>query len=86
MLLAALEDLDEAAIGTLHSFAQRLLTRHPIEAGLPPLLEIADEVSSQVAFEERWLTLRRELLDDVDEREPLLLALSSGSSSSTCAR
>lgn len=32
----ALDDLDGAAIGTLHSFAQRILTEHPIKAGLPP--------------------------------------------------
>jgi ATP-dependent exoDNAse (exonuclease V) beta subunit len=78
LLRAALEDLDVAAIGTLHSFAQRLLTRHPIEAGLPPLVEVSDEVSSQIAFEERWTTLRRELLDDPDVREPLLMAMASG--------
>lgn len=35
----ALDDLDTAAIGTLHSFAQRILAEHPIEAGLPPLDE-----------------------------------------------
>jgi ATP-dependent exoDNAse (exonuclease V) beta subunit len=34
--LAALDDLDTAAIGTLHSFAQRILSEHPIEAGIPP--------------------------------------------------
>ncbi|HXW38046.1 MAG TPA: UvrD-helicase domain-containing protein, partial [Acidimicrobiales bacterium] len=32
----ALEQLDGAAVGTLHSFAQRLLTEHPVEARLPP--------------------------------------------------
>ena len=36
----ALDDLDAAAIGTLHSFAQRILGEHPIEAGLPPLIEV----------------------------------------------
>ena len=77
-LLTGLDHLDEAAIGTLHSFAQRILSRHPIEAGLPPLLEVADEVASQIAFEERWSALRAALLDDVDEREPLLLAMASG--------
>ncbi len=51
---AALDDLDTAAIGTLHSFAQRLLAAYPIQAGLPPLVEVLDEVASSVAFEERW--------------------------------
>jgi len=62
--LAALDDLDTAAIGTLHSFAQRILSEHPIEAGIPPLVEVLDEVGSSVAFEGRWAQLRTELLDD----------------------
>ena len=62
--LAALDDLDTAAIGTLHSFAQRILSEHPIEAGIPPLIEVLDEVGSSVAFEARWTRLRTELLDD----------------------
>ena len=33
---AALAELDGAAVGTLHSFAQRILTEHPVEAGLRP--------------------------------------------------
>src|SRR5450756_1688794 len=32
---AALDELDTAAIGTLHSFAQRILSEHPIEASIP---------------------------------------------------
>ncbi|MGY2082346.1 UvrD-helicase domain-containing protein [Blastococcus sp. SYSU DS0539] len=74
----ALDDLDGAAIGTLHSFAQRILGEHPIEAGLPPLLEIADELSSSVAFEERWAEQRTRLLDDDAIAQPLLLAMSAG--------
>jgi ATP-dependent exoDNAse (exonuclease V) beta subunit len=74
----ALDDLDGAAIGTLHSFAQRILSEHPIEAGLPPLIEVADELSSAVAFEERWVEQRRQLLDDPAVAEPLLLAMSAG--------
>ena len=27
---------------------------HPIEAGLPPLIEVLDEVGSSVAFDNRW--------------------------------
>ena len=41
---AALAQLDGAAIGTLHSFAQRLLSEHPVEARLPPKVEVLDEV------------------------------------------
>ena len=38
-------------MSTLHAFAQRLLVEHPIEAGLPPRVEVVDEIQSQVAFD-----------------------------------
>jgi ATP-dependent exoDNAse (exonuclease V) beta subunit len=50
----ALVDLDGAAIGTVHSFAQRMLAEHPIEARLPPHVEVLDEVESLLAFGRRW--------------------------------
>jgi ATP-dependent helicase/nuclease subunit A len=74
----ALDDLDAAAIGTLHSFAQRILGEHPIEAGLPPLIEVMDEVASGVAFDSRWEELRTDLLDDPATSEALLLAMAAG--------
>jgi ATP-dependent exoDNAse (exonuclease V) beta subunit len=74
----ALDDLDGAAIGTLHSFAQRILTEHPVEALLPPRLEILDEVASSVAFEDRWIQLRGALLDDDELAPALLLVLDAG--------
>jgi ATP-dependent helicase/nuclease subunit A len=76
--LAALDDLDTAAIGTLHSFAQRILSEHPIEAGIPPLIEVLDEVGSSVAFEERWSQLRTELLDDPTMTATINMALATG--------
>ncbi|QFG69234.1 UvrD-helicase domain-containing protein [Ornithinimicrobium pratense] len=75
---AALDGLDLAAIGTLHSFAQRILGEHPIEAGVPPLVEVLDEVGSSVAFEARWAELRGQLLDDDDLATTLELALATG--------
>src|SRR5664280_466104 len=74
----ALEAIDSAAIGTLHSFAHRILTLHPVEADLPPLIEVLDEVASSVAFDERWSVLQRELLDEPALADALLLALSAG--------
>ncbi|BFU45753.1 UvrD-helicase domain-containing protein [Krasilnikovia sp. MM14-A1004] len=74
----ALDDLDSAAIGTLHSFAQRILIQHPIEAGLPPLTEVLDEVGSGLAFDDRWTTLRADLLDDPELSDTLLLAMGAG--------
>ncbi|HKC28119.1 MAG TPA: UvrD-helicase domain-containing protein, partial [Jatrophihabitans sp.] len=74
----ALDDLDGAAIGTLHAFAQRILAEHPIEAGLPPIIEVMDEVGSSVAFDERWAGLQTALLDDDSVAAPLLVALQLG--------
>lgn len=76
----ALDDLDGAAIGTLHSFAQRILTMHPIEAGLPPLIEVLDEVGSSVAFDNRWAVMQRELLDDEELAPVVRLAFAAGAS------
>lgn len=61
---AALRQLDGAAIGTLHSFAQRILGEHPVEAGLPPGLEVLDEIGSEVAFEQDWRAFLDDFLDD----------------------
>ena len=74
----ALEQLDGAAIGTLHAFAQRLLSEHPIEAGLPPRLEVLDEVSSAVAFDTRWSSFRDQLLADPALERSVLLLIASG--------
>ena len=69
---AALEEVDAAAISTLHAFAQRILAEHPIEARLPPRFEVLDEVASEIRFEERWRRFRDAVLDDA-ELEPFLL-------------
>jgi ATP-dependent exoDNAse (exonuclease V) beta subunit len=50
----ALEQVDAAALSTLHSFAQRILSEHPIDVGIPPQVEVLDEVQSRLAFEDRW--------------------------------
>ncbi|MBW3603728.1 MAG: UvrD-helicase domain-containing protein [Actinobacteria bacterium] len=74
----ALEQVDAAAISTLHAFAQRILTEHPIEARLPPDVEVLDEVASQLAFADRWRRFRDRLLDTPALRRTILLALSAG--------
>ena len=71
---ASLHQLDGAAIGTLHSFAQRILGEHPVEAGLPPGVDVLDEIGSQVEFEQRWRLFLDDLLDDT-AMAPTLLAL-----------
>jgi ATP-dependent helicase/nuclease subunit A len=64
--LVALEHLDHAPIGTLHSFARRILFEYPIEAGLPPGFSVLDELESGLAFEELWDDLLDRLLDSPD--------------------
>ncbi len=70
----ALQQLDGAAVGTLHSFAQRILSDHPVEAGLPPSVEVLDDIGSQIEFEDRWRDFLDELLDEND-MAPTLLGL-----------
>jgi ATP-dependent helicase/nuclease subunit A len=73
-----LEQLDSAAVGTLHSFAKRVLGEHPIEAGLPPRVDVLDEVSSSVAFEHRWSMFQDDLLADPEMERTLLLLFGAG--------
>jgi ATP-dependent exoDNAse (exonuclease V) beta subunit len=74
----ALDQLDGAAIGTLHSFARRLLTEYPLEAGLPPQVDVLDEVSSAVASEQRWSAFQDRLLADPALARPLLALFECG--------
>ncbi len=69
----ALDQLDGAPIATLHAFAQRLLFDHPLEAGLPPGVEVLDEIASQVDFEDRWDAFLPDLLADDALAAPLLV-------------
>jgi ATP-dependent helicase/nuclease subunit A len=67
----ALDRIDEATISTLHGFAARLLADFPVEAGLPPGFEVADEIAAEVTERERWAELLDELFAD-PELEPVL--------------
>ena len=50
----ALEEIDQAVIQTIHSFAAQLLQERPIEAGLPPGWAPMDEIDSAERFADRW--------------------------------
>jgi ATP-dependent helicase/nuclease subunit A len=75
---AALEEIDSAPISTLHGFAQRILTAHPFEAGLPPTFDVLDEGRSAVAFDDRWAAFVDELLDDASLAPALTRAFVCG--------
>ena len=61
---AALADADRAAITTLHGFASRILGEFAVAAELPPRITVLDELSSQLAAEERWTQFMDELYAD----------------------
>ncbi|WP_195210319.1 UvrD-helicase domain-containing protein [Actinomarinicola tropica] len=74
----ALAGLDGAAISTLHGFAQRILAENPLEAGLPPIIEVHSEIGAQVEFERRWRAFLDQLLDDPDRAEVVQRAVVLG--------
>ena len=74
----ALDRLDRATVCTLHAFAQRLLLAAPIEARLPPSLDVHDDISSSLRAEERWRRFERQLLDDDALAETMRMSLTLG--------
>ncbi len=74
----ALQSMDRANIQTLHSFAGSLLRERPLEAGLPPNFDPADEIKADIDFEERWKRWLDEIVDSPDVAPDLLKALSLG--------
>ena len=50
----ALAGLDTAAIGTLHSFALRLLSENPLEAGIPPRATVQQDTAASAALDALW--------------------------------
>ncbi|MDQ0870177.1 ATP-dependent helicase/nuclease subunit A [Arthrobacter sp. V1I9] len=74
----ALDQLDTAPIGTIHSFAARIISEHPIEAGVPPLITVVDELRSQIAFTRRWEDARQKLFADESLNDALRILLAVG--------
>jgi ATP-dependent exoDNAse (exonuclease V) beta subunit len=50
----ALDSLDSAFIGTIHSFAQSLLRERPLSVGLPPVFDLYDGVQGDTRLDEEW--------------------------------
>lgn len=56
-LLQALSELEEARIGTIHSFCADILKERPVEAGIDPLFEVAPDERARPLFHlafNRW--------------------------------
>ncbi len=74
-LATALEQIDDAAITTLHGFAARVLQDVPLEAGLPPGFVVSDAIRARLEANARWRTFLDDLLDDQSIAEHVLAAL-----------
>lgn len=56
-LTQAVQELEEASIGTIHSFCADLLREHPVEAAIDPLFEVAPDDLTYPLFDlafDRW--------------------------------
>ena len=73
-----MEQLDNAAIQTLHSFAAALLHERPLEAGLPPSFDTMDAIESELAFDEAWTQWIDAALDEPTLQPHFLMTLSLG--------
>lgn len=81
VLHQALANVDSAAFRTIDSHVQSLLREYPIEAGLPPSVEIQSRTEEIESFAEQWSDWVNERLDtDAEFVEMLGLAMSLGMS------
>ncbi|MFI5345886.1 MAG: UvrD-helicase domain-containing protein [Elusimicrobiota bacterium] len=64
---AALEDLDKAPIGTIHSFCAQILRLHPVEAGVDPGFRVDEGTAFEELFASEWAAW---LDDELGERPP----------------
>jgi len=78
----ALADLDGAAVETIHAFCRRLLSTHPLQAGLPLAFDLLDGTEGESLFRDQWDVWFEELLtraeSDASIGVPLLRALALG--------
>ena len=73
-----LHQLDDAALTTLHGFAQRILGDHPFEIGLPPGFAVLEEIEASVVFDQRWSAFVDALFADPEVELALTVWLAEG--------
>jgi ATP-dependent helicase/nuclease subunit A len=66
------DNLSSAKIVTIHSLCQKLLQQFPLEVGIPPNFEIADECDAEIILQQA----KKNAILKLAEREDLWLALS----------
>jgi ATP-dependent helicase/nuclease subunit A len=76
--MTALNQLDTAPIGTIHSFAARIISENPVAAGVPPMIDVVDELRSQIAFNKRWETVVTALFNEPRADKALRVLLAAG--------
>jgi ATP-dependent exoDNAse (exonuclease V) beta subunit len=74
----AVREMESAAIQTLHSFAAALLRERPLEAGLPPVFEVVEEIQADIQFEETWQQWLDQTLESASTGPHLQRALGLG--------
>ena len=77
-LVAARQDVDEAAICTLHAFAQRILVEHSVAAGIAPGFDVLDETAERADFDARFERFADSLLADPTAEPALVQGFSIG--------
>jgi len=77
-LVAARQEVDEAAISTLHAFAKRILVEHCVAARIPPGFDVLDETAERADFDERFERFANTLLADPDAEPALVQGLTLG--------
>ncbi len=78
VIAKACAEVDEAAICTLHAFAQRLLVEQSVAAELPPGFEVLDGTAEVADFKARWARFADALLDDPDAQPALVRGFTIG--------
>jgi len=73
---AALQELEYAPLGTIHSFAASLLRERPVEARVDPRFEILDQSGMETLGARAWDSWFTDQLEQ--EREPLRRAIKFG--------
>ena len=77
-MVEAAHEVDDAAISTLHSFAQRILLEQYVEAGLPPEFEVLDDTADAADFDGQWTRFADMLLEDPHAERALVIGFTLG--------
>lgn len=74
----ALDDLDSAPLGTIHSFARRLIAENPITVTVPPGFEVQSELARQIDHVRQWQQERDEIFGTPEMQKDFELLIGLG--------